>query len=163
MEPNRPKTKIRASMHFLRAISGGGVLLIIATANTASALSQESAKDAEWLRVTEDEFGIKIETDKLEAVIPKKKNKQWMTGIEKQSFLDKTTGFRELGDGLMVVDWLMEAGSDEAYGDKILPSQSQPGIGRYLWHTNETDPARKALAINLHGSSHRKRMVEGPQ
>src|SRR5207253_4747480 len=48
-------------------------------------------------------------------------------------------------------------------GDKILPSQSQPGIGRYLWHTNETDPARKALAINLHGSSHRKRMVEGPQ
>ena len=37
-----------------------------------------------------------------------------MTGIEKGSFLDKATGFREVGDGLMVVDWLMEAGSDEA-------------------------------------------------
>jgi hypothetical protein len=86
-----------------------------------------------------------------------------MTGIEKQSFLDKTTGFREVGDGLMVVDWLLEAGSDEAYADKILPGQSQPGIGRYLWHTNETDPAKKAMAISLHGSSHRKRMVEGPQ
>jgi len=49
--------------------------------------------------------------DKLEAVIPKKNPKQWMTGIEKQSFLDKTTGFRELNDGLMAVDWLMEAGS----------------------------------------------------
>jgi hypothetical protein len=86
-----------------------------------------------------------------------------MTGIEKQSFLDKATGFREAGDGLMVVDWLMEAGSDEAYGDQILPTQSQPEIGRYLWHTNETDPARKALAISLHGSTRRKRMVEGPQ
>jgi len=30
--------------------------------------------------------------------------KHWMTGIEKGSFLDKTTGFREIGDGLMVVD-----------------------------------------------------------
>lgn len=32
-----------------------------------------------------------------------------MTGIEKGSFLDKTTGFREIGDGLMVIDWLMRA------------------------------------------------------
>ena len=60
--------------------------------------------------MTEDDRAIKIETDKLEAVIPKKNPKQWMTGIEKGSFLDKTTGFREVGDGLMVVDWLMEAG-----------------------------------------------------
>jgi hypothetical protein len=123
----------------------------------------EPPGDKPWVRVTEDDRAIKIETDKLEAVIAKKNPKRWMTGIEKQSFLDKTTGFREVGDGLMVVDWLMEAGSDEAYGDKILPGQSQPGIGRYLWHTNETDPAGKALAISLHGSSHRKRMVEGPQ
>lgn len=117
----------------------------------------------DWARVTEDEFGIKVETDKLEAVIPKKRNKQWVTGIEKHSFVDKTTGFRDVGDGLMVVDWLMEAGSDEEYGDQILATQSTPGIGRYLWHTNETDPAKKASAISLHGSSHRKRMVEGPQ
>jgi hypothetical protein len=121
------------------------------------------AGDAAWVRVIEDDRAIKIETDKLEAVIPKKNPKQWMTGIEKQSFLDKTTGFREVGDGLMVVDGLLEAGSDEGYADKILPGQSQPAIGRYLWHTNETDPAKKASAIALHGSSHRKRMVEGPQ
>jgi hypothetical protein len=77
--------------------------------------------------------------------------------------LDKTSGFREIGDGLMVVDWILEAGSDEAYADKILASQSTPAIGRYLWHTNETTAEAKARASALHGSSHRKRMVEGPQ
>ena len=105
------------------------MVLILATADAPRALAQASKNEAERARVTEDEFGIKIETDKLEAVIPKKKNKQWMTGIEKQSFRDKVTGFRELGDGLMVVDWLMEAGSDEAYQDQILASQGTPGIG----------------------------------
>ena len=40
--------------------------------------------------------------------------------FEKGSFLDKTTGFREVGDGLMVVDWLMEAGSDEAWSDQVI-------------------------------------------
>ena len=71
-------------------------------------------QDTTWASVNESDHAIKIETDKLEAVIPKKKPKQWMTGIEKRSFLDKATGFREVGDGLMVIDWLMEAGSDEA-------------------------------------------------
>ena len=52
-----------------------------------------------WASVDENDDTIKIETDKLEAVIPKKNPKQWMTGIEKGSFLDKTTGFREVGDG----------------------------------------------------------------
>ena len=38
-------------------------------------------------------------------------------GIEKGSFVDKKTGFHEIGDGLMVIDWLMEAGSDEGWGE----------------------------------------------
>ena len=75
-----------------------------------------TAQEKDWVRVTEDDRAIKIETDKLEAVIPKKNPKQWMTGIEKGSFLDKTTGFREIGDGLMVVDWLMEAGQRRGVG-----------------------------------------------
>ena len=36
-------------------------------------------------RVTEDDRAIKVETDKLEAVIPKKNPTQWMTGIGKGS------------------------------------------------------------------------------
>jgi hypothetical protein len=115
-----------------------------------------------YARVSEDARAITIDTDKLQAVIPKRDPKQWMTGIEKGSFLDKATGFREVGDGLMVVDWLMEAGSDEAYGDQVIAPDGH-GVGRYTWYTNETDPSRQDYALMAHGSSHRKRMVEGPQ
>src|SRR5215472_12225359 len=88
--------------------------LVLAMAWAGSALAQ-SAIDARWARVTEDDRAIKVETDRLEAVIPKRDPKQWMTGIEKGSFLDKATGFREAGDGLMVIDWLMEPGSDAGW------------------------------------------------
>src|SRR4051812_48022301 len=118
--------------------------------------------DRPWARVTEDDRAIKIETDKLEAVIPKNHPKHWMTGIEKGSFLDKATGFREAGDGLMVVDWIMEAGSDAAWADKVFAPDGN-GVGRYTWYENENDPARRSYALMAHGSSHRKRMVEGPQ
>jgi hypothetical protein len=135
--------------------------LLIAMASAGEALAQQ-AKDAGWARVAEDDRAIKVETDKLEAVIPKKEPKQWMTGIEKGSFLDKSTGFREVGDGLMVVDWLMEPGSDEAWSDKVIAPDGH-GVGRYTWFANENDPARRSYALMAHGSSHRKRMVEGPQ
>ena len=119
-------------------------------------------QNTEWVRVDEDERAIKIETDKLEAVIPKKNPKHWMTGIEKGSFLDKTTGFREVGDGLMVIDWLMEPGSDENYGDEVIAPDGH-GVGQYTWHENETEPEQQYYARIAHGSSHRKRVVEGPQ
>src|SRR5437867_8031037 len=128
--------------------------LFITMAGPGSVLAQP-AKDAEWARVTEDDRAIKIETDKLEAVIPKKNPKHWMTGIEKGSFLDKTSGFREVGDGLMVVDWLMEAGSDEAWSDKVIAPDGH-GVGRDTWYTDETDPASREYALMAHGSSHRK-------
>src|SRR5687768_3675415 len=99
--------------------------------------SKDEKANSDWVKVTEDDRAIKIETDKLEAIIPKKNPKQWMTGIEKQSFLDKTTGFREAGDGLMVIDWLMEAGSDEAWSEKVIAPDGN-GVGRYAWYENET-------------------------
>ncbi|MBY0230376.1 MAG: hypothetical protein K2W96_13920, partial [Gemmataceae bacterium] len=116
----------------------------------------------DWLKVVEDERAIRIETDRIEAVIPKKNPRQWMTGIEKGTFRDKATGAREIGDGLMVVDWIMEAGSDAAWADKVFAKDGH-GVGRYTWHENETTPARKEYARMAHGTSHRKRMVEGPQ
>lgn len=128
----------------------------------AGPAAAKPANEADWAHVTEDDRAIKVETDTLEAVIPKRDSKQWMTGVEKGSFLDKKTGFREVGDGLMVVDWLMEAGSDEAWSDKVIAPDGQ-GVGRYTWYENETDPARRSYALMAHGRSHRKRMVEGPQ
>src|SRR5215510_6841723 len=136
-------------------------VLLLATACIAP-LRAEPPADKPWARVIEDDRAIKIETDKLEAVIPKKNPKQWMTGIEKESFLDKTTGFREIGDGLMVIDWLMEAGSDEAWSEKVIAPDGN-GVGRYTWFANETDPGRRSYALMAHGNSHRKRVVEGPQ
>lgn len=133
-----------------------GILMTMAVVGMA--LGQE----AEWVKVIEDERAIKVETDRIEAVIPKRNPKHWMTGIEKGSFLDKATGFREAGDGLMVIDWLMEAGSDEAWSEKVFAPDGH-GVGRYTWFTNETDPERRNYALMAHGSSHRKRMVEGPQ
>jgi hypothetical protein len=126
------------------------------------ALLSATASGQEWAKVSENDRAIKIETDKLEAVIPKQHPRQWMTGIEKGSFLDKATGFREVGDGLMVVDWIMEAGSDEAWSKQVFAPDGH-GVGRYTWYTNEPDPARRSYALMAHGSSHRKRMVEGPQ
>ncbi len=135
--------------------------LVVAAAGTAPSRA-EAAKEAEWARVTDDDRAIKIETDKLEAVIPKKDPKRWMTGIEKGSFLDKATGFREIGDGLMVVDWLMEAGSDVAWADQLIAPDGN-GVTPYRWYENEKDPAARSYALMAHGSSHRKRVVEGPQ
>jgi hypothetical protein len=54
------------------------------------------------------------------------------------------------------------AGSDEAYGDRVLAHEGH-GLGRYRWYENEADPARRRYAVLAHGTSHRKRMVEGPQ
>jgi len=151
---------MKIGTRFFSRLSWG---LIVAMAGAgAGTLSAPSAKAAEWARVTEDDRAIKIETDKLEAVIPKRNPKHWMTGIEKGSFLDKATGFREVGDGLMVVDWLMEAGSDAAWSDQVIAPDGH-GVGRYTWYENETDPGRQSYARMAHGSSHRKRMVEGPQ
>lgn len=118
--------------------------------------------DQAWLKVSEDEHSIRIESNLLEAVIPKSNPKHWMTGIEKGSFLDKTTGFREVGDGLMVVDWLMEAGSDSDWSEQVIAPDGN-GVGRYTWYENETTAERRDYALMAHGNSHRKRMVEGPQ
>ena len=135
--------------------------LLLALVVAGPVLAQP-ANQTPWAKVTEDDRAIKIATDKLEAVIPKNNPKQWMTGIEKGSFLDKTTGFREVGDGLMVIDWLMEAGSDAQWSDKVIAPEGN-GVGRYSWYTNETDPARQEYTRLAHGTSHRKRMVKGPQ
>ena len=122
----------------------------------------QTAGESSWIRASEDERCITIDSDCLQAVIPKNNPKHWMTGIEKGSFLDKASGFREVGDGLMVVDWLMEAGSDAAWSEQVIAPDGH-GVGRYTWYENETDPERREYARMAHGSSHRKRMVEGPQ
>lgn len=119
-------------------------------------------QDTNWAKIVENDDRIAIETNELEAAIPKRNPKHWMTGTEKESFRDKATGFHEAGDGLMVIDWLMEPGSDADYADQ-LDDDELTALGQYVWYENETDPERREYARNAHGSSHRKRPIEGPQ
>jgi hypothetical protein len=92
-------------------------------------------------RVTEDAERIRIAGPSVEASVRKQ---GYVTGVEAHSLLDKKTGFRDLGFGLDVVDWLMEPGSDEAYRDR-LPADLP-------YHFNNL----------VHGKIP-KRSVEGPQ
>lgn len=112
----------------LTRILAGGFLIVAVTF-----IHAHPACADDWVAVTEDDRAIKIETDLIEAVIPKKDPKHWMTGIEKGSFLDKATGFREIGDGLMVIDWLMEPGSDAEWSEEVFAPDGH-GVGRYSCH-----------------------------
>jgi len=144
-------------MRVLTAFVGkfSAALLPMFIAGAGSVLA-EPADDTSWARVTESEYNVKVETDQLAAVIPKKKDsaKSWefhMTGIEKGSFLDKKTGFREAGDGLLVVDWIMEPGTLTGSG----PATSRATLGPRDRRRNE-DQDRDRQA----GSSDSQ---EGPQ
>lgn len=91
--------------------------------------------------VSEEPQQISIETPELSAAICKQ---GYVSGVARQSFLDKKTGFRDAGFGLDIVDWLMEPGSDAAYRDQ-LPKE-------LLYHTGDLN----------HGNL-LKRSIEGPQ
>ena len=68
--------------------------------------------------VREDGEQIVLETPQLEAAVRKK---GYVSGVARQSLLDKKTGFRDPGFGLDIADWIMEPGSDEAYRDQLEP------------------------------------------
>jgi hypothetical protein len=96
---------------------------------------------AESIQVTEDDEQIVIVTPQLEAAIRKR---GYVSGVAAGSLLDKKTGFRDVGFGLDIVDWIMEPGSDEAYRDQLDPELV------YAFNTP------------YHGTTP-KRSLEGPQ
>jgi hypothetical protein len=111
------------------------------TVATCLLLLTLGADPAPAYTVTENEQQIEIQTPTLEAAVRKQ---GYTSGVCRQTFLDKKTGFRDPGFGLDIVDWLMEPGSDEAYRDR-LPKD-------LLYHTGDL----------FHGNLV-KRSIEGPQ
>lgn len=93
------------------------------------------------ISVRDSKERVEIETPQLKAAIRKT---GYVTGIERQSFIDKATGFRDAGFGLDIVDWLMEPGSDDEYRDE-LPEEM---VYRYG---------------NAYHGDRPKRSIEGPQ
>jgi len=67
----------------LAAVISLGLILVV---------TARAADEGEWAKVTEDDRAITIDIEELQAVIPKNHPKHSMTGIEKDSCLDKTTG-----------------------------------------------------------------------
>lgn len=96
---------------------------------------------AEDYTVTESEEAIYLKLPKLEARIQKT---GYVSGVARQSLLDKKTGFREAGFGLDIVDWIMEPGSDKAYRDQLDPE--------LIYEYN-----------NSYHGKRPKRSIEGPQ
>jgi hypothetical protein len=104
-----------------------------------SALSFAAADEV--AQVEEDAEQIVIRTPQLEAAIRKR---GYVSGIAGGSFLDKKTGFRDVGFGLDIVDWIMEPGSDLAYREQL-------------------DPELIYQYDNLYHGRIPKRSIEGPQ
>ena len=85
------------------------------TCTIAVILCHGLASAAEYtVRETADQ--ITISTPLLEASIRKT---GYVSGVYQQTFLDRTTGFRDAGYGLDIADWIMEPGSDTAYRDRL--------------------------------------------
>ena len=91
--------------------------------------------------VSETDGQIAIVTPQIEASIAKQ---GYVSGVMRQSFLDKKTGFRDPGFGLDIVDFLLEPMSDAAYRER-LPEDLRYDTGN-MYHGEIT-----------------KRFVEGPQ
>lgn len=118
---------------FLLAFSVVGIVIF-------KACSYSDVIAAEYTVVeTIDE--IQLVTPQLEAAI---RRNGYVTGIKAQSFVDRKTGFRDLGFGLDIADWIMEPGSDETYRNQLHPEM----VYRF--------------GNDYHGKSP-KRSVEGPQ
>jgi hypothetical protein len=106
--------------------------------------TEPQAAAAQACQVSEDEQFIRIETPQLAAAICKK---GYVSGVARQSFLDKKSGFRDPGFGLDIVDWILEPGSDAAYRDRLAPDMIYQNDGQH----------------HLYHGSRPKRNLEGPQ
>jgi hypothetical protein len=109
------------------------------------ALCSTSVAFAAEYAVEETDDELRIETSKLKAAISKQ---GYVTGIKRQTFVDKQTGASDLGYGLDIADWIMEPGGDEAYRDQLIAA----GNKELVYETGN----------GYHGKT-KKRAIEGPQ
>ena len=104
-------------------------------------IAAQLALAAPTFTVVEDDEKITISGAALDAAIRKK---GYVSGVAAGSLHDKKTGARDLGFGLDIADWIMEAGSDEAYRAQLSADLPYP-FG------------------NLFHGKRPKRSIEGPQ
>ena len=113
--------------------------LLVATLASLLGVPAVSASEYE---VTETDEEIRLQTPQLHAAVRKR---GYTSGVARQSFVDRKTGFRDPGFGLDIADFIMEPGSDEAYRDKA-----------------SSDRLAYEFDNLVHGKRP-KRLIEGPQ
>jgi hypothetical protein len=77
-----------------------------------------AAQQVSGIEVTQNDTEVRIRTSAIEAVIHKQ---GYVSGVSAGTFLDKKTGFHDLGHGLDIVDWLLEPGSSETSQAQLNP------------------------------------------
>lgn len=107
----------------------------------AALVSAAPGDSGTGFEVREDGRRIEILGPSLAAAIARD---GYVTGVAAQSLVDRKSGFRDLGFGLDIVDWILEPGSDEAYRDRL------PGDLAYPFN-------------NAYHGRRPKRSIEGPQ
>ncbi|MEE3371180.1 MAG: hypothetical protein VX346_17740 [Planctomycetota bacterium] len=86
------------------------------TACLLFAISPYESLRGQTFEVLETEAQITLSTPQLHAAIRKQ---GYVSGVAAGSLLDRKTGFRDVGYGLDIVDWIMEPGSDESYRSEL--------------------------------------------
>ena len=71
---------------------------------------------SQTFEVKETAEQITLTTPHLQAAVRKQ---GYVSGVAAGSLLDRKSGFRDVGYGLDIVDWIMEPGSDETYRDEL--------------------------------------------
>jgi hypothetical protein len=122
-------------------LSRAALVAVAALAVVPCGVARAADNEVPACRAVEGDDLITIETPQLEAAVRKT---GYVSGVCRQSLLDKRTGFRDPGFGLDIVDWIMEPGSDEAYRDRL-------------------DPELVYNFGNAYHGNGAKRSIEGPQ
>ena len=136
--PNAYHASKYIAIGWLSSLAGA---LLVSCAAIKEPANREPIASSSPIEVLENDEQIRITTSDLEGIVRKR---GYVSGVAGGSFLDRSSGFRDAGYGLDIVDWIMEPGSDEAYRDRL------PGDLPYLFN-------------NLYHGKRAKRSIEGPQ
>lgn len=117
----------------------------------------QAAEPVYGVTIKETETEIEIHGDAIDASIRKK---GYVSGVMAGSFLDKKTGFHDLGFGLDIVDWIMEPGSDEVYRAQLPGDLAYP-FGN-AWHGSRPKRSIEGPQICTQAKELSPRVLEGP-
>lgn len=133
------------------------LLGMLAVWSGAGFLAGQEPRPGHGFAITETADEIRLSGEAIEAAIRKR---GYVSGVQGGSLLDKKSGFRDLGYGLDIVDWIMEPGSDAAYRDQ-LPGDLPYQVGN-LYHGNRAKRSIEGPQICTQAKELQPRLVEGP-